>query len=127
MWRYVADDCGSGGDRGPLAYLDAWDYCCSGTDPGAFADVDVAAEGRVGGDVDVVTDYTFVVYGGSCVDDAVVSDFCVRLDYRALHHDRSGTNGCIFRNNSGRMDRCGELRLSVRYQFIWDTPLSNVI
>lgn len=59
--RDVADYGGSGGYYGPLAYLDAWDDSCTSSYPSTFADVDVTAEGCVGGDVDVVSDFTFMV------------------------------------------------------------------
>lgn len=107
--RDVADDGGSGGDNGPLPYLNAWDYRCSGAYPGAFADVDVGTEGRVGGNVYKVGEFTLVVDGDAGIDVAV---FYIRLDYRALHDDRSGTYGCIFRNNSGRMERWWRCRRS---------------
>lgn len=45
-WDVVEDD-GAGADGRPLAYPDAGDYGRSGSDPGAFANVDVAAEGYV--------------------------------------------------------------------------------
>lgn len=46
VWEREAGDYGGPGcDNGPLPYLDAGEDCHSGSDPGAFADVDVAAEG----------------------------------------------------------------------------------
>lgn len=114
--RDVADDGGTGGYSSPLPYLDAWDDSRTSSYPGTFADVDVTAEGCVGGDVDVVSDFTFVVDGGASVDNTMSTDLYIGLDYCTLHDYGTGTYGCVFRNNSGRMDRGGvHKRISVRY------------
>lgn len=55
----------------------------------------------------VVVELTFVFDGGNGVDDTMLTDFSVRLDYCALHDDGVGGYGCIFRKNSERMD-CGK-------------------
>lgn len=116
--RDVADDGGTGGYSSPLPYLDAWDDSRTSSYPGTFADVDVTAEGCVGGDVDVVSDFTFVVDGGASVDDTMSTDIYIGLDYRTFLQDCTFFDICIFRNDGGRMDRSGvHQRISVRYHF----------
>lgn len=55
--------------------------------------------------MDIVAEHTFVIDGCTSIDNTVPADFYVRLDYCALHDGGDGGYGCIFRNNSGRMDR----------------------
>lgn len=118
MGGYIVEDDGAGADGSPLAYLDAGYYCGSGSDPGPSTDVDVAAECGMGRDMDVVAYFAFMINGRSGVHYAVLPDYCITLDNRALHYDRTFTDCSVFRNNSGRMNR-GSIhqQKSVRYHF----------
>lgn len=81
--------------------------------------MDVGTEGRVGGDVDKVGEFTLVVDGGDGVDGAGALDSCVRLDeWRLASHDRIGTDIYLEIIADGETVGPDEpLGVSVRYQF----------
>lgn len=49
--------------------------------------MEVATEGGVGGNVDIVTEDTFVVYVYTGIDYTVLADFHLALDYYTLHYN----------------------------------------
>lgn len=66
-----------------------------------FADVDVAGDGSVGRYVIIIVSFTFMVDGGFSVYDEYLS----RIEFVLVFDSFWNAEGCVFRKNSGRIDR----------------------